>query len=429
MTVATKEDVIVIGGGLAGLTAAATLAQSGLRPLLLEASADLGGRARVRQREGFTFNLGPHALYAEVAGRALASLGVRLPGRPPPTGGALALERGVARALPTSAVGLLTDRSLSLKAKLQVGRFFARVTRGDLASLCSRSVDEVLRELTPDEGARAYVAALLRVSTYGNANELVAADAALTQLRSSLRAGVTYLDGGWRTVTDQLRALLEHSGGSVLTGTRVTSLARANEGFRLTLKAGRELVAADVVVALPFAGAGELLRDVAPDVIEESQQVTARAACLTVGLSSLPCPDRPFALGLDQPLYLSVHSLSAQLAPSGGAVVHAAWYTAPQGAPADVEARLEAMLDEVQPGWRERLVERWWLPDIAVAPLPSASGGGLSGRPSACVPGARGLFLAGDYVGAEGILADASVASARSAAALLLARRGKRMAA
>ena len=37
-------DVIVIGGGVAGLTAALHLAERGLKPLILEASERVGGR-------------------------------------------------------------------------------------------------------------------------------------------------------------------------------------------------------------------------------------------------------------------------------------------------------------------------------------------------------------------------------------------------
>ena len=39
-------DVVVIGAGVAGLSAAARLRQSGLRVLVLEASGRVGGRAR-----------------------------------------------------------------------------------------------------------------------------------------------------------------------------------------------------------------------------------------------------------------------------------------------------------------------------------------------------------------------------------------------
>ena len=40
-----------------------------------------------------------------------------------------------------------------------------------------------------------------------------------------------------------------------------------------------------------------------------------------------------------------------------------------------------------------------------------ATHGGLAGRPSVTVSGAPGLLIAGDWVGDEGMLADAAVAS------------------
>ena len=52
--------------------------------------------------------------------------------------------------------------------------------------------------------------------------------------------------------------------------------------------------------------------------------------------------------------------------------------------------------------------------------------GGLPGRPRPEVPEAPGLYLAGDWVGSEGMLADASLASARSAARAILAEAASR---
>lgn len=51
-------DVVVIGGGLAGITAARDLQQRGLRTVVIEANDRLGGRTYTIEDEGCTIELG-----------------------------------------------------------------------------------------------------------------------------------------------------------------------------------------------------------------------------------------------------------------------------------------------------------------------------------------------------------------------------------
>ena len=53
------KKVSIIGGGFAGLSSAAFLANKGLNVTLIEKNQDIGGRARLFKKEGFSFDMGP----------------------------------------------------------------------------------------------------------------------------------------------------------------------------------------------------------------------------------------------------------------------------------------------------------------------------------------------------------------------------------
>jgi phytoene dehydrogenase-like protein len=56
--VSTTHDVIIIGGGLAGLAAARTCAQAGIAPLVLESASEVGGRLTTDHVDGFLLDRG-----------------------------------------------------------------------------------------------------------------------------------------------------------------------------------------------------------------------------------------------------------------------------------------------------------------------------------------------------------------------------------
>jgi phytoene dehydrogenase-like protein len=61
-------DLVVVGGGLAGRSAAALVAQASRTVILFEQAMDGGGEAMTQVRDCIFFNLGRHALY--VSGHA-----------------------------------------------------------------------------------------------------------------------------------------------------------------------------------------------------------------------------------------------------------------------------------------------------------------------------------------------------------------------
>lgn len=422
----TTTDVVVIGGGLAGLAAATFLARAGRKVTLFEKAREVGGRAVTQTKSGFHFNLGPHALYRAGHGaRILRELGVPFTGSTPSASGAYAIECGVAQTLPAGFVSLLTTGLLHLPGKLEIGRLLGAISKIDTTALQNVTVREWLDQTIHQPDARQLVQALFRVATYTNDPEHQSAGAALAQSQMALTSNVLYLDGGWQTLVDELRNTAQAAGVQITIGEKIAGIEHDTAVHGVRLADGTTQTTSAVIMTGGPADAVALVQDTAKTALCKwaGAAIPVKAACLDIGLTHLPRPRALFALGIDRPLYFSVHSAVAKLGPEGGAVIHVAKYlntTARTDLKAD-EQELEGMLDLMQPGWREVVGERRFLPSMIVShAVVTAAAGGCAGRPGPAVPGVRNLYVAGDWVGSEGLLADASLASAKRAAELIM---------
>ena len=59
MMSAQKKQIVVIGAGLGGMSAAIMLARGGAQVTILEKNGQVGGKLNVLETEGFSFDLGP----------------------------------------------------------------------------------------------------------------------------------------------------------------------------------------------------------------------------------------------------------------------------------------------------------------------------------------------------------------------------------
>ena len=430
-----RADVVVIGAGLAGLATAAWLARSGRSVIVLEKAGAAGGRAQTTASGKFRFNLGPHALYCGGhAERALRELDVPVAGRKPNATGGYAVARGAAHALPGGFLSLLTTGLFGIPAKLETAKLLGGLARIDPEPLQTTSVNAWLaREIRQSE-VRELIAGLVRLTSYCADFDAMSAGTALAQVQGALGGGVRYLDGGWQVLIDGLMKSATRAGATLSTSARADAVVTTGARRQVRLGDGSSIDADAVVIAAGPDTAAELLDGAAGEAARQwaAASIPVRAACLDVGLTRLPRPRATFALGVDRPLYLSVHSAAAsRLAPEGGAMIHVLKYSGADTGNAKADEReLEGLLDLIQPGWREVVVEHRFLPSMLVSnAVPTAKGGGLRGRPDVAVPGADGVYIAGDWVGPEALLADASLASARRAAEAIAARPLRAMAA
>jgi phytoene dehydrogenase-like protein len=257
---------------------------------------------------------------------------------------------------------------------------------------------------------------------YTTALDLVSAELLVEKLQRSLKHPVHYIDGGWQVFVDMLRAAAEGAGARIVSNAHVEGVDLGEGRARgVRLRDGSSVRAAAVVLATGARDAARLVDEEEYPTLRRIVDglVPARIACLDVALSRLPVAERPVVQDMDRPRFTSAQSVYARVAPEGAALVIAFKQLDLRhpGDPREDERDLEDLLDATQPGWRDVLVKRQYMPRIeAVGALPTAKDGGFAGRPGSRVPGVTNLYLAGDWVGPEGFLVDASMASARRAA-------------
>ncbi|MFJ1704118.1 protoporphyrinogen oxidase [Kitasatospora sp. NPDC088346] len=286
-----QAHVVVVGGGIAGLAAAAFLSAGPGRVTLLEGSGRLGGKLMTGEVGGVRVDLGAESMLAR---RPEAVELARLVGladalEPPGTAKAAVWTRGALRPLPAGQLmGVPGDLDALAASGVLSPAGLERARR-------ERDAD-----LGPDVAIGAYVAARLGPEVVdrlvepllggvyaGQARE-ISLKAAVPQLLAVAREGGSLvggvhrmlgrataggpvfqgLRGGIGTLPQAVEAYCRRAGADLRTDTPVTELRRTRDGWRVRTEDG-ELAADAVVLAVPAPRAAALLRTELPGAAAE----------------------------------------------------------------------------------------------------------------------------------------------------------------
>jgi phytoene dehydrogenase-like protein len=184
----------------------------------------------------------------------------------------------------------------------------------DFSQLESVAVQEWLDKKIRDKNLAETIKTYLRLYTYGNDPDIQSVGSALRQLYV---AGPMYIDRGWQTLVNGLLAAAENGKAKIVKGKKVTRVERTDSSrWLVTLSDKTQVSAKIVVIAAGPKDAYSLFNDnERPNMVSKAAKEARpiRMACLDVALNNLPDKDALFALGVDLPLYFSVHSAYAKL--------------------------------------------------------------------------------------------------------------------
>lgn len=418
-------DLIIIGGGIAGLTAAAFAARAGQQVLLVEKANQVGGRAATDEQEECLFNRGPHALFAKAGGMGvLRELGISPEGKLAVAKGELVYEQK-RFAMPTAPGPILFSQLLSWSDKKELVRFMAGLSRIDTKAIMGVSLADWVNQQFHQEKIRLCFLMLCRLSSYSIDPQLASAGAIIEQLKVAL-GGALYVDGGWQSIVDSLRQKATAAGATICEQVRVTKVEAGKPLLTVALEPDVQLNTRAVIFAVPPATAEKLLnRTDTRFTLWKNQLIPVKGASLDIAVRRLPRPDVCFAMQLDEPYYFSNHSRSAKLARNPEhQVLHLFRYLSSKDeeAAGKIKGDLENFLSIIQPGWQKEVITSRFLPGLTVA-----HGLPLAANPDICIgdvaiPEIPGMYAAGDWLQSGGMLADASFTSGKAAAIASLKR-------
>jgi phytoene dehydrogenase-like protein len=416
-----QSKVAVIGGGIAGLIAACDLAKAGKQVVVLEKAAQFGGRAMTVRKNGALFNLGGHALYrGGEADRIFREMGLKLNGGSPSLNVSFLWNNRV-----VSLPRVLLSRSFTWSGRVELMRALAKFMRIDPAAdeVAAVNVRTWIERHMREPMGRNLLYSLIRTSTYTNAPDLLCAGPAFGHARRSFRPkAVLYVEGGWQSIVDQLREAAVRAGAELLHSAGVAAIEHDGAVRKLRLSDGAELEVGRVIAAVPPSEVYRLVHDADRTALRiwKEQARPAAVACLDLCLKRLPAPRHRVVLGIDEPVFFSNHSGPTPSLARDGWVVHVLKYHGiGEKDPRKDEAMLERAMDIIQPGWRQEVVARQYLPDMT-AVYDYMHIGRRDRTPGPGVPEIRGLYVAGDWASHGEMLVDSAAASGRRAARQLL---------
>ena len=270
-----KSDVVIIGGGLAGLSCAKTLKDHGIQSLVLEANDSVGGRVQTDAVDGFLLDRGFQvfsAAYPE-AQRALDFTALRL--KPFHSGALVRVDGHFHRVAdpyrhPSHAFQTLAAPIGTLADKFRIAQLRKKVLSGSLQELFNRPETSTLQYLQDMRFSPSMINRFFRPFLGGiflDPDLLTSSRVAEFVLRMFSSGHIALPENGMGTIAKQLASHLQE--GHVHTHTKVVGI----QGKTLQLASG-ETVQAEIIV---MATENSIATRLAPEIMPLPYR---RVACL-----------------------------------------------------------------------------------------------------------------------------------------------------
>ncbi|MEK5641549.1 dehydrogenase [Paenibacillus rhizosphaerae] len=426
-----KYDVVIIGGGIAGLVAALCLAKEGKSVAVLESQGQMGGRAITNKKEGVRFNLGSHALYFGEAYAIFQELNLmpdlfkRVDEFTP-----YGIWKEKVYPFPVGISSLLKSPLLPLSDKVKFGAILMKVLKLDTASIPYMSLRSWMEENVDSPMIRNLLYVLARGGTYVQAPDLQVAGPLFKQMQRSIK-GVYYVKKGWGSLVDQLCKEALRLGVTLLPLKKVRSVEHRNGQVQHVQCADGEVIDVSHVI---LTTSPKVFLKLIPHAehtslkLWEQQAIPITAACLDIGLRSLPNPKYQFVYGVDQPILMVNASRvkGLELSDDGDIqLFQMIKFLGQSSDPQEDRKQLERAMDLVQPNWRREVVAEQYFPKMTV--VHDFMHMKRTENPGPAVPEIRGLYVAGDWATHGEYLVDGAAASAKRAACHILSREPMRV--
>jgi squalene-associated FAD-dependent desaturase len=414
------RDAVVVGGGLAGITAALALADAGVRVTLLEGRPRLGGLAFSFRRGELTVDNGQHVYLRcctayrwfldRIGGTALAPLQHRLDvpvlDAARPEGRRLGRLRRDALPVPLHlGRSLAAYPHLSLAERARVGRAALALKGLDLADPALDAQDFGSWLTAHGQSARAVEALwdLVGVATLNAVASDTSLGLAAMVFKTGLLSDPGAADIGWARVPlgdlhDRLaRTALDSAGVHTRIRTRVTSICADGNGRWSVQVPGGRLTADAVVLAVPQRETHDLLPPGALDAPERLLAIGTAPILNVHVVYDRPVLARPFFAALGTPVQWVFDRTEAS-GLTGGQYLALSQSAAQDEIDAPVAALRERYLPELRrllPRTRGAEVKDFFVTRERTATFAPAPGVGRL-RPGARTK-APGLYLAGAW--------------------------------
>lgn len=424
------EKVVVVGGGLAGLSAAARLSYHGYQVTLLEKAPKLGGRAMSIPMKGFNFNFGAHAIYARdksILRKLENEIGLEIDWKDFSPKKAFYDLGSFMTPMPATLEGLYKTRILDTENKVR----FAYEIMKTISSLERGEEGTPIGEYLEDEKEQIRDLFLTIASSnfFSNESPKIPSPLFFQYYRRMFAANhaVAYIGGGWQAIVDRLAAIVEKHGGKIITKEKVSKLDMVGNQIKAVHGKEDTVYEADhFVFCVPPKELASLFAETDHQKLfqEYDQYVPTQVVVYDIGLNERIESPYTYIYHKGERVFITdISYYDKTCTPEGGQLMQAIAYLNEdeirEGKADEKVATIESVYDKHFPGWRDRLVAKRVSKKATVQEIKCIDDQRL--MPTKFYSLSNSYF-AGDWCKGEGQLSELSFHSAYDAADKVMAQ-------